>query len=640
MGTVTLEPFVFDMRESEEDRRARDAAAAAVQAVREGVDVPPAARIETGPARPSMDPGIISRSPFERPNLDPGIVLRPQPPAPDPRPAAERTEDPLNDWSAVGAEPYRGGDRAAAATVPEPAPAPPPSSQTAAGLGRALTSPATPPPAAPPETSPRAALAAKLRQRLGKPPAAPTEAAVDHTGADVADAVRRPLHAIGAALRAAAGQSTRPMRSYGDESRARERQQLLDRLRQRQAERQGQQADERMALSREEAQARRVDRERDDARAMQQLQSQNAYREALIDQGAARIEQGERRTAAAESSAESLVESRQLAAQMERDRRDPESTLSQQARARLERELDYMRQVTGTAPTVNPEGMSAVDVEAVERRLGVPRHAARRTRTTGGGGGASTSRGDVTELARQAGMSEVEINAYGTSRRDRERLRQEAILRTRRQGRTAGRDAGTQVPGWQFNDRGDPGLTAPEVRTIRNANAQARVLQGRIRNMLGLVNEVNSLQAAGARASVVSAAMGRARAEHEQIINALREVGNYGVPQEAELARMEALAPRLDSVEGLLSARNVYRGLGSSMSGRMDDYMSAYNLVRDRAAGQRPTGHGGRSPSTGGGMVTVTNGQRRIRIPAERWERQRQAIEADGYRLEGGRGGS
>ena len=98
------------------------------------------------------------------------------------------------------------------------------------------------------------------------------------------------------------------------------------------------------------------------------------------------------------------------------------------------------------------------------------------------------------------------------------------------------------------------------------------------------------------------------RGAHEQIINALRNVGNYGVPQEAELTRMESLAPRLGSVAGVLSARNMYSGLSSSMRQRMDDYMGSYNL-------SRAEGGGGQARAQ---VAPAVAGRRRVRLPSGR----------------------
>ncbi len=118
----------------------------------------------------------------------------------------------------------------------------------------------------------------------GKLPPTPPRPEADHTGADVADAVRRPLHALGAALQAAGGGRARAFRSLGDESRARERASIAQWVRERQAEDARRLADRRSASSDEDRAARREIEQRraDTSREMQTMRGEIAARRADI----------------------------------------------------------------------------------------------------------------------------------------------------------------------------------------------------------------------------------------------------------------------------------------------------------------------------------------------------------------------
>lgn len=456
------------------------------------------------------------------------------------------------------------------------APAAPPPEFIDPGPGQEVSAPANP---GTPSASPIADQVRELlRQRQEARAAAPQRQ--DYTGADVADAILTPIRAIGRGLLAMGtrGSVQAPIRSFGREARARD-QAAMEAYQE--AQRQGQAGD--LALARLGIQAQSADERNALMRQREERQTRLADLGLELDRERLRSQVDLRRAQAAAASGRT---------EMLEALRDPASEVSEQARQRYLRTVGMLTSVTGDDFATDVEGLSAADIAAMEAVLPRIRDVRRRGRRAGAGGGGgqrrAESRAAVERAARRAGMSDEEIAAFGSSRRDLEQLRREAIQRSRRQSR-AGREAGTVIPGWEQSGE-SVGLTAPEVRTLRNANAQARILQGQIRTMESLVDEVSRLEAAGAEAGVVSAAMGRARAAHEQVINALREVGNYGVPQEAELVRMERLAPRLGSVQGMISSRNIYAGLASSMRQRMNDYMGAYNFRRSQSAPQRRQG--------------------------------------------------
>jgi hypothetical protein len=134
------------------------------------------------------------------------------------------------------------------------------------------------------------------------------------------------------------------------------------------------------------------------------------------------------------------------------------------------------------------------------------------------------------------------------------------------------------IPG--FVRRADAPILNPGERArARGLGSQREVLRrsiARLRQIgLGLP------EAASARAGYVSAHAAEARSLHENVIAALREIGNYGVPTGTEMQRMEGIAPRADSLESLVNGAELYRGLWSSLGPTLDTQLRA--LGYDRA---------------------------------------------------------
>lgn len=109
----------------------------------------------------------------------------------------------------------------------------------------------------------RAQIQALIDRRAKMGGAEPGPRRPDYTGVDTADAIRRVFHALGSGLRAAGGAAPLPFRSYGDEARQRDNQQMLLNMRAKQQARAqdiaGQQASSRTALDRDRLNAQIAD---------------------------------------------------------------------------------------------------------------------------------------------------------------------------------------------------------------------------------------------------------------------------------------------------------------------------------------------------------------------------------------------
>jgi hypothetical protein len=220
---------------------------------------------------------------------------------------------------------------------------------------------------------------------------------VDHTGADVADAFRRPLHALGAGLRAAAGMAPGRFRSLGDESRQREREQ-------------------------QERKAEQGESVRDDMRRTAALEAQQADRAARREDAAQRTasldDYRQQMAAIRERESQGLISQRQavadlsrMRAQMMRDTRDPESAISASAREAFEAEVALMpERLRSQLGPLRLEGRTAEEIGFFRDRLrqvGILRNTGRR----GGGGGGSASQ------ARPEGYSEAQWRQMTRSQR-------------------------------------------------------------------------------------------------------------------------------------------------------------------------------------------------------------------------------
>lgn len=117
-----------------------------------------------------------------------------------------------------------------------------------------------------------------------------------------------------------------------------------------------------------------------------------------------------------------------------------------------------------------------------------------------------------------------------------------------------------EVPGWTRTPNA-PRLSAAQAERARKAVSAWEQLSTFSQRMERLHREVTVMQRASASRGAMNAKLAEAHQLQEQLSGALRELGNYGVPNGTELQRMEALAPRLDTVDGFLNAGVEYPAL-------------------------------------------------------------------------------
>lgn len=214
----------------------------------------------------------------------------------------------------------------------------------------------------------------------------------DYTGIDVADAIATPFRALARGLAYASGRAPGPTTRWGDQARARDRQADADaqRTAQAQAQMAGQAQDRALAERRVGAQERAqaaLERRQDalTATGMQREDRMGRIGERALELRA----QGMEASAALTQARLEAIQSTQA----EREAmRDPNSPISAQARERLSRELGFLSEASGQTYNIPVEGLSASDVEAIERRLGVPRHVRQRASGSGGGAGGALGR--------------------------------------------------------------------------------------------------------------------------------------------------------------------------------------------------------------------------------------------------------
>jgi hypothetical protein len=157
-----------------------------------------------------------------------------------------------------------------------------------------------------------------------------------------------------------------------------------------------------------------------------------------------------------------------------------------------------------------------------------------------------------------------------------------------------------------------------EARSLAGAIAE---LSQNTREMERLAREVSAGETAAARANLYSERAARAQALHESITVRLRQIGHYGVPQNAEMERMAALAPPIASAQTLVgTAPNHYRAIRGVAQQGAAHQMRAWGYERGGGGGVSPgqsTGNVGGWTLVGrtaaGDFVYERNGQRRIR---------------------------
>ncbi len=283
------------------------------------------------------------------------------------------------------------------------------------------------------------------------------------------------------------------------------------------------------------------------------------------------------------------------------DRRG-ERTLEQiGARGDEERETEGVRQ-EGRMDLASVNNAARMDLQRLRNEV-----RGRLRRSGGGGGGRGGAAAPTVEQLQEAYIDVM--REAGTDLTDEQlRLRAStlsprdlgAVVRTEGTATAGGAtrnemasrrsETQSQIAGWRR--RADaPEITGVEQRQLRDSVATMEALRRPLRRLAQIHAQVDAAQRAGARADVLGPLMADARIAHEQAITALRNIGNYGVPQAAELARMESIAPRLESAAGFLSAGNVYPALERALSSQVEDRLASYGYERD-------TGGGGGQPGT------------------------------------------
>jgi hypothetical protein len=180
----------------------------------------------------------------------------------------------------------------------------------------------------------------------------------------------------------------------------------------------------------------------------------------------------------------------------------------------------------------------------------------------------------------------------------------------------------------------DTGLTplgTGQLADMRNAQASLGALDQMVQQLLESGQRIGAMERAGAAAGAIDRATADYLQAHEQATGLLRTIGNYGVPSDRELARMEALAPTLSSAAGIMSAQNMYRSLGSTMRRSFDARMGELGYRRDGAAGGASGGtRPGAAPGRGRRLRMTRPGGAPPVERSEQWLRDHGVIDAEG----------
>jgi hypothetical protein len=373
----------------------------------------------------------------------------------------------------------------------------------------------------------------------GKKPAG--NAPPDYTGADVADAFRRPLHALAAGLRAYAGRPSQPFRSEGAEARARDAQTASQKTAQAQRESTARMDEREMSL-REQAQrsieADRTQRaqrlEADSAALQQHRQDRLALDRDLAD---GRITEMQYR-----------AERSRLDADLIRQRNDPASGMSQRARQAVEQQVE-LRSQARRGEELNPthlDGLAAVEAERVGRgvdSITTPRLPGRRG-GGGNGGGARTEPQGLTDIpAGWAGTPEAWLALPRSERIDIISdlgTPSAAQQRAQAQGDSHGVEI---VPGVYATVST---VNAAEARRMRDGIETAQTQSANLRGLGAIHEEYGGL---GSRIS--PQAQQRIRPRLVTARGMVAELGRTGVINPGEVPTINAALPNPDSLTQL-----------------------------------------------------------------------------------------
>jgi hypothetical protein len=176
------------------------------------------------------------------------------------------------------------------------------------------------------------------------------------------------------------------------------------------------------------------------------------------------------------------------------------------------------------------------------------------------------------------------LEAYERSAATARVLTEESRIRAgASEGQRAQRDdAAHRVPGWVRLPNA-PRLSDTELRQARDSVGTLNELRVNAAELRQIAQQVTAMEQAGASAGVLGPKMARARELHESVSNALRTIGGYGVPAASELARMDRLAPQLQTAQGLVNAAELYRALPEVMGRNAANRLRALGYVEPSA---------------------------------------------------------
>ncbi len=461
-------------------------------------------------------------------------------------------------------------------------------------------------------------------------------------GEYISDALRRPLHGIGAALAAAAGRQTTPFRSDVAGARERERETVAGKqdaaeLAGRRASAADERAQEDRELSlRERAQtALEEDRSTRNQRLEAQAEALDRYRtrqteiqDAVAD---GRINEAQARTA-----------QQQALTQLMRDRNDPNSAVSERARSAVGQQLAIREDATGRPLPVNVEGLAAADLPPVSQSITGTRAVARPSAAQRQAAGAS--RAETTEAlegrARAVDMTQQQIDSYGSDRRGRDQLRREVerLERERRGAADEGDGEGVEI--WT-GVRGGSFVTPPEARGFREGLATAGTANDSISVLEGIYRR-RSLEA------LVDPGVESEIAPHIMTLRGLAtEFQHTGTINEGEAPTINAALPDVTSFRGR-TLRDVERSVnawrqrlesGVIRRARSLGVSDEAALARIRAELRRGgAGAQQERPAARPDVVSFTYGGRTRSVPAAQAEEARRRLRAANVEFtEGGR---
>lgn len=216
--------------------------------------------------------------------------------------------------------------------------------------------------------------------------------------------------------------------------------------------------------------------------------------------------------------------------------------------------------------------------------------------TVGPGGGGSRGLSDV-EVALHAdvhGLDAATARAELEAMSPRERARRIQSDQTARATAVRGEEAAarrTQPAGGVTLNYGDrvvwratQSLSSPVVSKILDGWSEYTRLRGVLRRMLRTMRRYGTGERLVAAMGVPGTEAAELKTNHELVVNGLRELGKYGVPQRYELERIEGIAPAFDTlnIRGLTSAQRIYSALASQLQAAMTDWVSGYGFVREQ----------------------------------------------------------